>query len=205
MMNYPGAVAQALLDTGAFKISFDPLFTWTSGIQSPVYCDLRALNSDVSTRKLIVEAWLEMFPFIKEADVIAGTATAGISWGAWVADALDKPFVYVRSKAKEHGTKRQIEGILESGQKVALIEDHISTGGSSIAAVESLREVGAEVIGVFAINTYLMPKAAVNFEAAGVDLSTICDFDVILQHADLEADKKEELKRFIQDPQGWKA
>ena len=113
MENYPLGIAQDLLATGAFKISLDPLYTWTSGIKSPVYCDLRALISNVSARRLIVEAFQKMYPRVAEADVIAGTATAGIPWAAWLAEALGKPMVYIRGAAKEHG--RRFEAGTKSG------------------------------------------------------------------------------------------
>lgn len=208
MENYPLFVAEELLSTGAFKISFDPLFTWTSGIKSPVYCDLRALISNVNTRRVIVEAFQKMFPLVMDADVIAGTATAGIPWAAWLAEALGKPMVYVRSAAKEHGTKKRIEGALTPGQKVVLVEDHISTGGSSISAVEALRTEGqATVDMIVAINTYEMSKADAAFAEAKIQIRTITNFTAILTASKAKGtitpEQETALLEFRNDPASW--
>lgn len=208
MENFPSQVAQDVLRTGAFKISFEPLFTWTSGIKSPIYCDLRALTGDVEAREVIVDAFLELFPFIKNADAIAGTATAGISWAAWVADRLKKPMVYVRGAAKSHGTKKRIEGILKPGSQVILIEDLISTGGSSISSAEAIAEEGqSEVTAVLAINTHGVPKAAQNFADAQLALHTILDTTVILSEARAQGVITEEQEQmmadFWEDPAAW--
>lgn len=208
MENYPLFVAEELLNTGAFKISFDPLFTWTSGIKSPVYCDLRALISNVNTRRVIVEAFQQLYPVIRDADVIAGTATAGIPWAAWLAEALGKPMVYVRSAAKEHGTKKRIEGELAPGMKVVLVEDHISTGGSSISAVEALRTEGqATVDMIVAINTYEMSKADTAFAEAKIQIRTITNFTTILSAArakgTITPEQETALLEFRNDPASW--
>lgn len=208
MENYPLAIADDLLATGAFKISLSPLFTWTSGIQSPVYCDLRALISDVTARRTIVEAFQNMYPSIKFADVIAGTATAGIPWAAWLAEALGKPMVYIRGAAKEHGTKKRIEGSLKPGQKVVLVEDHVSTGGSSISAVEALRTEGQAIVDtIVAINTYELQKASEQFAVAQVNVFTLTNFTVILSAARAKGliDEAQEalLADFRIDPATW--
>lgn len=208
MENYPRQIAEALLSTGAFKISFDPLFTWTSGIKSPIYCDLRALTGDVDARRAVVEAFVEMFPFVADTDVIAGTATAGISWAAWVAEAVSKPMVYVRGAAKTHGTKKRIEGFLKAGSRVILIEDLISTGGSSISSAEALVEEGqCSVDAVLAINTHGVPAAAENFETAGLKLSTITNTSEIITVARdsgaITSEQEEMMADFWQDPSGW--
>ncbi len=208
MENYPRQIAEALLSTGAFKISFDPLFTWTSGIKSPIYCDLRALTGDVDARRAVVEAFVEMFPFVAQADAIAGTATAGISWAAWVAEAVSKPMVYVRGAAKSHGTKKRIEGFLKPGSKVVLIEDLISTGGSSISSAEALVEEGqCSVDGVLAINTHGVPTSVENFEAAGLALNTITNTAEIIQVAReneaITPEQEEMMSDFWQDPSRW--
>jgi orotate phosphoribosyltransferase len=210
MENYPRAVAEALLDTGSFKISMSPLFTWTSGIKSPVYCDLRALIGDIAARRTITEAFVAMFPFVKEAEVIAGTATAGIPWAAWLADALGKPMVYVRSSAKEHGTQKRVEGFMKKGQSVILIEDLISTGGSSISSVQALKEeYDAKVDTILAINSYQMSKAVDNFAAAGLKAFSITNFATIAEVAKergvLTADQESILLEFVQDPANWAA
>lgn len=208
MENYPRQIAEDLLHSGAFKISLDPLFTWTSGIKSPVYCDLRALISSVDTRRIIIEAFQKMFASLPTYDVIAGTATAGIPWAAWLAEALGKPMIYVRGAAKEHGTKKRIEGDLKPGQKVALIEDHISTGGSSVSAVEALRtEGGALMDSIFAINTYELKKAEEAFAAAQVSVFTLINYSIILQVAKdqglIDAEKEALLADFRMDPATW--
>jgi orotate phosphoribosyltransferase len=208
MENYPLAIAQDLIASGAFKISLDPLFTWTTGIKSPVYCDLRALISRVETRKMITEAFQKMFPHVADADVIAGTATAGIPWAAWLAEALGKPMVYIRSAAKEHGTKKRIEGELKPGQKVVLVEDHVSTGSSSISAVEALRTEGQALVDtIVAINTYELTKAAEQFAAAQVQVYTLTNFTTILMAAKQQGmidDAKEVLLAdFRTDPAAW--
>jgi orotate phosphoribosyltransferase len=200
-------VAQALLDTGAFKVSLEPLFTWTSGIKSPVYCDLRSLNSNVEVRRQVVDAFVEMIS-ADEVDVVAGTSTAGISWAAWVAEKLGKPMVYVRSKSKEHGTKKRVEGIVTAGQKVLVIEDLISTGGSSVQTVEALREdCEAIVTDVLAINSYEMAKAASAFADLNVKLQTITNYSAILnvamERGEFDQSQVDTLKDFGADPAGW--
>lgn len=207
-MDYATHVAEALLDQGAFKISLDPLFTWTSGLRSPVYCDLRALISDVEARRVIVEAFMAMKTDWSTVDVIAGTATAGIPWAAWLAEAVGKPMVYVRSAAKEHGTKKRIEGALKLGQRVLLVEDHISTGGSSVSAVQSLREEGgATVDEIFGINSYQLAKADETFATAAVRVNTLTNYSVILQVAKgrgvIDDAKEALLSDFRKDPAGW--
>lgn len=201
-MDHSKKVAKYLLKAGAFKVSLNPLFTWTSGIKSPVYCDLRALISDVEARNEIVAAFVEMIP--SDVEVIAGTATAGIPWAAWIADKMKKPMIYIRGEAKEHGTKKRIEGMLLPGQKVALIEDHISTGKSSISAINALREEGASVVDeVFAINTYEMAVSAEVYKVAGVKVSTVTNYSVILGESGLSPEKIEMLMDFRNDPASW--
>ncbi|MBT4384752.1 orotate phosphoribosyltransferase [Candidatus Peregrinibacteria bacterium] len=191
-------VAAALLDAKAFKVSMDPLFTWTSGLKSPVYCDLRALNADVEGRRLIVDELVKLVP--EDVDVIAGTATAGISWAAWVAEKMSKPMVYVRSKPKEHGAKKQVEGFVDNGAKVVMIEDLISTGGSSIRTVQALRdECDAVVTKVVAINTYEMAKATANFAEAGLELETVTTSPTIFAVARERGVITEEQEAMLQD------
>lgn len=200
-------IAEALLNTGAFRVSLDPLFTWTSGIKSPVYCDLRSLNSDVETRRLITEAFASLLD-LKEVDVVAGTSTAGITWAAWLAEALSKPMVYVRSSSKEHGTKRRVEGVVQPGQRVVVVEDLISTGGSSADTVRALREdCDAVVTQVLAINTYEMPQAEAAFKTLGVQLNTLTSFSEIVSVAQsnkaITQEQVSQLQDFSKDPSGW--
>ncbi|MEK7146328.1 MAG: orotate phosphoribosyltransferase [Patescibacteria group bacterium] len=199
-------IAKALLDCGAFKISLDPLFTWTSGIKSPVYCDLRALISHVEIRDLVTEAFVEQVKGM-DVEVIAGTATAGIPWAAFLADRLKKPMIYVRSEAKEHGTKKRVEGALKSGQKVLLIEDHISTGKSSVSALNALREEGAQVDTILAINSYELKEADQVFDAAGAKVQTLCNYSVILQvtmeKGLINEEQHQLLQEFRKSPKEW--
>lgn len=200
-------IANALLDSGAVRVSLDPLFTWSSGLKSPVYCDLRSLNSNVDVRRQITAAFAELVD-PNTFDVIAGTATAGIAWAAWLAEALDKPMVYVRGTSKGHGTKQRVEGKIEKGLRVLVLEDLVSTGGSSADTVTALREDSdARVTEVVAINSYKMAKADLLFEELGVQLRTLTDFEVILaalmERGDFSSDEVAVLKDFAVDPAGW--
>ncbi len=175
------SVAKALLDIGAVQIRPDDPFTWASGIISPMYCDNRKIIGHVETRKRIVRDFAERIREIApDAEVIAGTSTAGIPHAAFISEVLDLPMSYVRGSRKKHGTGRLIEGADVRGRKVVLIEDLISTGGSSIEAAEILREEGAEVEAVLAIFSYELEKAAENFEASGFSYVTLSDLDTLL-------------------------
>jgi len=181
-------IAKALLDVKAVSlVGPDSLFTWVSGIKSPIYCDNRVTISYPEVRNLIAQGFAKR---IKEefsgVEVIAGTATAGIPHAAWVAQLLNLPMVYVRASAKEHGKGNQIEGRLMSGQKVFLIEDLFSTGGSSLKAVDSLIEAGADVVGAASIFTYGFKEVAQKFEAAGITQFSLTDYQTLLPIA-LEA------------------
>ena len=176
-------IARNLLQIEAVQIKTEQAayFTWTSGIRSPIYCDNRLTMSYPIIRKRIVTAFVEMLvasPY--KPDVIAGCATAGIPHAAWLADALDLPMIYVRSKPKGHGKENQIEGVATQGQKVLVIEDLISTGGSSIDTANVLREQGMDVEAVFAIFTYGLKKAAIRFQDEMLPLQTITGFDHLL-------------------------
>lgn len=191
-------LARDLLNIKAVQINPDDYFTWTSGIKSPVYCDNRLTMSYPAIRKKITKAFVELVE--KEdikPDVIAGCATAGIPHAAWLADALDLPMVYVRSKPKAHGKGNQIEGEVKEGKKVLVIEDLISTGGSSIDAANALREAGMEVISVFAIFTYGLSKSAAAFAGENLKIKTITDFDqlidVLVEDGELQDKDKQDL------------
>ena len=174
-------VAKALLDIGAVKIQPDDPFTWASGIISPIYCDNRQIIGNVDARKDIVKYFIEKIKEISpETEVIAGTSTAGIPHAAFISDAMELPMSYVRGSKKKHGTGRLIEGASVKGKKVVLIEDLISTGGSSIEAAEILREEGAEVEIVLAIFSYQLEKARDNFESSGFKYETLSDLDALL-------------------------
>lgn len=183
-MSLQKEIAHAMLKVGAVELNPTELFTWASGIKSPIYCDTRLTISDPVIRKQLANGLAqnikEVFP---ETEVVAGTATAGIPHAAWVSDILELPMVYVRSKAKEHGRGNQIEGKYTPGQKVVVVEDIVSTGGSSITAVEALRAAGCEVVGVVCVYTYNLPKAEEAFAAADVKYVSLTNFDYLVEAA----------------------
>ena len=177
-------VAEILLNVGAVELSPEEPFTWASGIESPIYCDNRLTMSDPVGRKKIAEGLAgvirENYP---ETTVIAGTATAGIPHAAWVADILGLPMVYIRSKAKGHGRSRQIEGRVDAADKAIIIEDLISTGGSSLNAAEALRSEGIEVNGIVSIFTYELQSADETFASAGLTYKSLTDFGALAEVA----------------------
>lgn len=179
-----GQIAASLLEIGAVALRPHQPFTWTSGIQSPIYCDNRLTMSYPPVRDLIAESFAsiirEVYP---ETEVIAGTATAGIPHAAFVAQKLGLPMIYIRDKAKGHGKENQIEGLLKPGQKVMVIEDLISTGGSSLKAALAVREAGAEPLAVLAIFSYQLDKASSAFAEAGIPLQTLSNFSVLIETA----------------------
>lgn len=183
-MNTKQQFAEKLLQISALKINLQTPYTWASGWRSPVYCDNRKVLSHPYTRDFVkselANMMLEHFP---EADAIAGVATAGIAHGVLAADLLKVPFAYVRSKPKEHGMGNQIEGELQPGSKVVVVEDLVSTGKSSLQAVTALRAAGMEVIGMCALFTYGFPEAMAAFEEAGVPLFTISDYPALIEVA----------------------
>lgn len=201
-------IATILLETEAVKLSPAKPFTWSSGWKSPIYCDNRITLSDVEGRtfikKALAKAIRKHFP---EVELVAGVATAGIAQGALVADYLKVPFAYVRPKPKEHGMGNQIEGRIIKGQKVVVLEDLISTGGSSLKAVEALRAEGIEVIGMIAIMTYGFKIAGLNFEEAGVPLVTLSNYSFLIDEAKKQNYVKEEdidsLKKWRRSPEKW--
>jgi orotate phosphoribosyltransferase len=203
----PQIVAQKLLQINAIKINAQNPFTWASGMVSPIYCDNRLTLSDVFVREMIKKSLASVSREFPAFDVIAGVATAGIPHGVLLADFLNRPFVYVREKAKAHGKKNQIEGTLNEGEKVLVVEDLISTGGSSLKAVQAIRENGNEVVGVLAIFTYGFPVSEANFAEAGCPLKTLSNYPVLLEEALamnlIEEEDLSELKRWSADPAGW--
>lgn len=174
-------IAAHLLQIGAVHLRPQEPFTWTSGIKSPIYCDNRITMSHPPVRRQIAKAFAAT---IRErfagAEVIAGTATAGIPHAAWVAELMDLPMIYVRDKAKGHGRQNQIEGDLKPGQKVVVIEDLISTGGSSLKAAEAVKAEGGDVLGVAAIFTYQFAEAEKLFAEAGVPMTTLSNYTALL-------------------------
>lgn len=179
--------AQSLLQIKAIKLSPANLFTWASGWHSPIYCDNRKILSFPETRKLVYESFATMIAEkYPEADVIAGVATGAIAHGVLVAEKMGKPFIYVRSAPKGHGLGNQIEGNLPEGAKVVVVEDLVSTGVSSLSAVEALRAAGADVLGMVAIFTYGFPIAAEAFAKANVKLDTLSNYETLIELAAAE-------------------
>jgi len=177
-------IAASLLEIGAVALRPHEPFTWTSGIKSPIYCDNRLTLSYPDIRDLIASGFATLIQAkYPDAEVIAGTATAGIPHAAWVAQKLGLPMIYVRDKAKGHGKENQIEGVLKPGQKVVVIEDLISTGGSSIKAAEAVNSAGGQALCVLAIFTYQLEKAIQAFETAGIELETLTNYSVLLEEA----------------------
>ena len=178
------AIAQSLLDIEAVSLSPNDRFTWSSGIQSPIYCDNRVTLGYPEVREAIRDGLIELIEtHFENVEVISGTATAGIPHAAFISEKMNLPMNYVRSKSKSHGKQNQIEGATSQGKKVVVIEDLISTGGSSITAVEALREAGAEVLGVVAIFTYGLSKADDMFKEADVPFYTLSSFDELVEVA----------------------
>ena len=176
--------AAKLLDVKAIKLQPNDQFTWASGWKSPFYCDNRKTLSFPELRTFVkVELTRLVLENFAEADVVAGVATGAIAQGALVADALGKPFIYVRSKPKDHGLENLIEGELQAGQKVVVVEDLISTGGSSLKAVEAIRRAGGEVVGMVASYTYGFPVAEKAFAEAGVKLLTLTNYEAVVAQA----------------------
>lgn len=202
-------VASKLLQIEAIKINYKTPFTWSSGWKSPIYCDNRLALSYPHIRTFIKENLANAIKLnYPLAECIAGVATAGIPQGALVADELALPFVYVRPKPKEHGMGNLIEGKIEKGQKVVLVEDLISTGGSSLKAAQAMKEAGFNVIGMVAIFTYGFDAAEKSFEEAGIPLTCLSDFNHLLQEAvkNNSLDEKQLIyvKSWRLDPSNWK-
>ncbi len=201
-------VARDLLRIGAVELRPSDPFTWASGLRSPIYCDNRLTLSEPAVRRRLTDGFAALVEAHDLApDVVAGTATAGIPHAAWLADRLGLPMVYVRASAKGHGRGNQIEGRLPEDARVVLIEDLVSTGGSSLAAVAALRAAGAEVVATLAVFSYAFDRAADAFRAAGVPLYTLTDYPALLGAATeagavTEADLAT-LRAWREDPQAW--
>jgi len=208
MKKLESLVAEKLLKISAIKLQPDIPFVWASGWNSPIYTDNRKTLSYPELRSFIkVELCRIIMENFEKPDAIAGVATGAIAQGALVADNLGLPYVYVRSTPKDHGLENLIEGNLNPGQKVVVIEDLISTGGSSLKAVEAIRNAGCEVIGMVAIFTYGFPVAVKHFSEAGVKLITLSNYNSMLEAA-VESDyikqsDLETLKEWRKDPANW--
>jgi len=201
-------IVMHLLDIGAIKLNLDQPYTWASGWKSPIYCDNRLALSYPDVRDFIKSTLSDVVNTqFSGAEAIAGVATAGIPQGALVADTLDLPFIYVRSKPKGHGLTNQIEGKVVPGQKVVVIEDLVSTGGSSLKAVEALREADIEVLGMVSIFTYGFDLAVKNFREAKVSYVSLSDYNTLIQvtreHGLMREAEIERLKAWREAPESW--
>jgi len=202
------AVAEKLLQINAIKLSPQQPFTWASGWKSPIYCDNRKVLSFPFVRDFIKsELCSVIFEKFPEAEVLAGVATAGIAWGAMAADQLKLPYVYVRPKPKEHGLGNQIEGSLEKGKKVLVIEDLISTGKSSLQVCEVLKEAGVGVIGMVSIFTYGFSVADVAFKAAAIPYHSLTNYEnlisLALEKGIISPEQQNTLLNWRADPANW--
>ena len=202
------SIAEQLLEIKAVFLQPNDPFTWSSGLKSPIYCDNRLTLSYPKVRKEIANGLADLIKeHFPETDIVAGTATTGIPHAAWVSDVLDLPMAYVRSKAKEHGKGNQIEGKAEKGQKVVVVEDLISTGGSVITAVNSLREAGCDVLGVVSIFTYELPKGKELLADAKIESHSLTDYTALLEVAQQKGYIKESdiasLQAWKENPAEW--
>lgn len=200
--------AEFLLQIKAIKLDASNPFTWSSGIKSPIYCDNRKILSYPKIRTFVRQEFVKLInEEYGDIDLIAGVATGAIAIGALVAQDLGLPFVYVRSSKKEHGLTNLIEGVAESGQSVVVIEDLVSTGGSSLSAVKALREAGCNVKGMAAIFTYGLEKALENFKKENCPLVTLTNYDQLIKYAhDKTYVKESDLQSLIQwreNPEAW--
>lgn len=209
-MNAAQSVAQDLLSINAVTLRPNDPFTWASGLKSPIYCDNRLTISYPSVRKDIYGGMTDLIKhYYGEVNVIAGTATAGIPHAAWVAQQMNLPMVYVRSKPKDHGQGKQIEGVLQPRQKVVVIDDLLSTGGSVLKAVHAVQAAGAEVMGVVAVFSYELAAATKNFTDEQISFHTVTNYstliDVAKQNGDITDADLASLKQWRADPAKWLA
>lgn len=208
MENAQIEVTKRLLAINTIKIQPEHPFTWASGWKSPIYCDNRKILSFPETRTFICSQFVklvrEKYP---DAEAIAGVATGAIAHGVLVAEVMQLPFIYVRSKPKGHGLENLIEGDIRPGTKVVIIEDLISTGGSSLGAAEAIRNYGAEVLGMLAIFTYNFPLATKNFFEANIGLTTLSNYNLLLKLAyesgEITDSQLESLNNWRKNPETW--
>lgn len=204
----PKQIAKHLLSIEAVALRPNDPFTWTSGIKSPIYCDNRLTMAYPEIRDVVADGFVsiikEQYP---EAEVIAGTSTAGIPHAAWVAQKMNLPMAYIRDKAKGHGKQNQIEGRIAEGQKVIVIEDLISTGGSSLKAALAVREAGAEPLAVLAIFSYQFKQAIDAFAEAGIPLQTLSNYTALIETAvelgTVQPEEVASLQQWREDPQSF--
>jgi len=208
MSDTPSEVAKMLLNINAIKLNVENPFTWASGWKSPIYCDNRLALSYPEVRGFIKSKLVDSIKSnFAGVEAIAGVATAGIPQGALVADALGLPFIYVRSKPKGHGMENMIEGKITPTQKIVVIEDLVSTGGSSLKAVEALRSADFDVLGMLSIFTYGFSVADENFKSTGIQLISLSDYshliDTALELNYITAEQVGHLKKWREDPGAW--
>jgi orotate phosphoribosyltransferase len=201
-------VAQLLLQINTIKVQPTLPFTWASGWKSPIYCDNRKILSYPHARSIIRDRFAEVITRqYPDAEVIAGVATGAIAHGALVAEKLGLPFIYVRSEPKSHGLENLIEGDLGVGQKVVIVEDLVSTGGSSLKAANAVSDFGGDVLGMVAIFTYEFPQAQNNFAKAGLQLTTLSRYQVLIEQAlkmgRVTEDEIQKLMLWREDPANW--
>lgn len=207
-MSTPKHFAEKLLQIRALQVNLQQPYTWASGWKSPVYCDNRKVLSYPFVRDFVKSELANMvLEHFNDAECIAGVATAGIAHGVMAADLMKLPFIYVRAKPKEHGMGNQVEGVLEKGQKVVVVEDLVSTGKSSLQVVDVLRDQGAEVIGMCALFTYGFPVADEAFAKAGVPLYTISNYQALIEVAReqqlVDESQLESLNQWRLQPESW--
>ena len=204
------AIAEKLLQINAIKLNIEHPFTWASGWKSPIYCDNRKILSFPFIRDFIKSEMCNIiFQTFENADMIAGVATAGIPWGAMAADQLKLPYIYVRPKPKEHGLGNQIEGFYESGKRVVVVEDLVSTGKSSLQVVDVLKNADLEVEGMVSIFNYGFQQAKNAFEKYQIPLKSLTDYDSLIalaiEQKSITESNQKALLNWRQDPSNWKA
>lgn len=203
------AIAAKLLQIKAIKLNVNQPFTWASGWKSPIYCDNRKILSFPFIRDFIKSEMCNViFQSFEEADMIAGVATAGIPWGAMAADQLKLPYIYVRPKPKEHGLGNQIEGFIENGKNIVVVEDLISTGKSSLQVVDVLKNAGVEVVGMVSIFTYGFEKATEAFKSYDLRTVSLTDYpsliELAVQQGVVSASDQQTLNDWRHDPANWR-
>ncbi|KGH55736.1 Orotate phosphoribosyltransferase [Oenococcus oeni S22] len=209
-INYSKKVANDLLDISAVKFSPKDPFTWASGIISPIYTDNRMTIAYPTIRKNIADGLSELIiSNYPDVEIVGGVATAGIPHAAFVSDRMNKPMIYVRSKAKDHGSKHQIEGAQVDNKKLVLIDDLISTGGSVLAAARTVQEAGANVLGIVSIFSYELSAAEKNFSAAGLSFKSLTTYSQLIEAAidrgELKETEIETLREWQKDPNSWRS
>ena len=202
------SVAEKLLKIKAVKLQPKNPFTWASGWKSPIYCDNRKILSYPEERTFICQKFCEIIrEKYPQAEVIAGVATGAIAHGMLVAQELGLPFIYVRAKPKDHGLENLIEGDMKAGQKVVIIEDLVSTGLSSLKAADAITNFGGDVLGMVAIFTYNFPQARKNFEDAGLELTALSRYQILIEQAmeigDVKPEEVEKLNKWREQPESW--